>query len=92
MIRSSRLPWLWLALWCALVAGAAVGVFRYVQAAYGREAHLVAQSQQTALGVAYSAACKPHWDWAADWQPVGLETDLPRQWDKRTRLPRFLVA
>ena len=60
MIRVSRSRWLWLALWCALVAGAAVGVFRYVQAAYGREAHLVAQSQQTALGVAYSAAASTH--------------------------------
>lgn len=61
-------PLLTLAAWVALVAAAALGVFRYVQAGYEREAQLVAQSHLSALAVAYNATSSMH--------AMGLEARL----------------
>jgi len=49
-----------LLVWVAFIVGMAAGVFGYVQAGYEREAALVAQSQQTALSVAYHATASMH--------------------------------
>jgi len=61
MMRGRRwMPALALAVWVALVLAAAVGVFRYVQAGYEREAQLVAKSHLSALAVAYKATASMH--------------------------------
>ena len=68
MTRKAVSFWLRLSVWVAVIAAAAVGVFQYVQAGYEREGQLVAQSNLTALGVAYQATASMH--------QMGLESRL----------------
>lgn len=68
MSRKVALIRLQMTVWAVLIGAAAVGVFQYVQAGYEREGQLVAQSNLTALGVAYQATASMH--------QMGLETRL----------------
>jgi diguanylate cyclase (GGDEF)-like protein/PAS domain S-box-containing protein len=68
MNRTALFIWLRLATWWLVILAAATSVFQYVQAGYEREGQLVAQSNLTALAVAYQATASMH--------QLGLEARL----------------